>query len=159
MGGERPVPYTGSSKHDRIDDMKKICTKCLKKKFETEFSYRKRSKDKRHSWCRKCKGTYEAILYKHNPKRRMDISMNNKRTMKKHRELLNAIKIKAGCKDCGNKNPIVLDFDHTENNKLYTIARMMNGLSWDRIQVEIDKCEVVCANCHRIRTFSRRLSS
>ena len=65
------------------------------------------------------------------------------------------IKESSGCIDCGEKNHIVLDFDHLSNKK-YNISRMIHdGFSWKAIAKEIEKCEVVCANCHRIRTHIR----
>ena len=68
---------------------------------------------------------------------------------------LQIIKEKSGCLDCGEKNHIVLDFDHLTNKK-YNISRMIHdGFSWAAIKKEIAKCEVVCANCHRIRTHNR----
>jgi len=65
------------------------------------------------------------------------------------------IKKASGCVDCGESNPIVLDFDHIRDKK-YNISRMIHdGFSWKAIVKEMQKCEVVCANCHRIRTHNR----
>ena len=65
------------------------------------------------------------------------------------------IKETSGCADCGVKNHIILDFDHLRDKK-YNISRMIHdGFSWKAIKKEIEKCEVVCANCHRIRTYNR----
>ncbi len=61
------------------------------------------------------------------------------------------------CVDCGESNPIVLDFDHVRGNKVYTISWLRKKpFSLKRIQEEIDKCEVRCSNCHRIVTFNRK---
>lgn len=61
------------------------------------------------------------------------------------------------CHDCGNRYPpYVMDFDHVGGVKLYNVSQMApRDGSLIRIQAEIDKCEVVCANCHRVRTFNR----
>lgn len=57
------------------------------------------------------------------------------------------------CVDCGNDNILVLEFDHVTGNKLKAISIMVrNGSSIKKIKEEITKCEVRCANCHRIRT-------
>ncbi len=71
-------------------------------------------------------------------------------------------KRKCACADCGFKGkdfPYVLDFDHRNTNS----AKKFNIGSWSRavlsikaIEKEIEKCDVVCANCHRIRTFSSK---
>ena len=72
-----------------------------------------------------------------------------------YKQRLKEIKEASGCTDCGQKNHIVLDFDHLKDKK-YNVSRMIHdGFSWAAIKKEIAKCEVVCANCHRIRTYSR----
>ena len=67
-----------------------------------------------------------------------------------------SIKLKTGCMDCGyNLSAVALDFDHRVGEvKLFTLS-MYNSKSWDNILREIAKCDVVCANCHRIRTNQR----
>lgn len=65
------------------------------------------------------------------------------------------------CLDCGESDPVVLDFDHLPGvEKRFEIARAVNASTraWPTILKEIAKCEVVCANCHRRRT-ALRLSS
>lgn len=59
-----------------------------------------------------------------------------------------------GCVDCGNKNLTVLEFDHLRD-KTRNIGDM-RGVCWAVIDAEVAKCEVVCANCHSIRTAARR---
>jgi Zn finger protein HypA/HybF involved in hydrogenase expression len=56
------------------------------------------------------------------------------------------------CVDCGNSDVRVLDFDH-RGDKSFGIGAAISGghLSWAKILIEIAKCEVRCANCHRIR--------
>ena len=56
--------------------------------------------------------------------------------------------------DCGNGDIRVLTFDHLEPaEKDFNISKaVQNGTSWERIQAEIAKCEIVCHNCHAIRT-------
>src|ERR1700675_1475161 len=51
------------------------------------------------------------------------------------------------CVDCGEADPVVLEFDHIGNDKKWDVAGMYL-FSIKRIQEEIAKCEVVCANCH-----------
>jgi len=59
------------------------------------------------------------------------------------------------CIDCGENNPIVLDFDHTcVIKKFKPISIMLSGhYSWDSVLKEIEKCEIRCANCHRKKTY------
>lgn len=58
---------------------------------------------------------------------------------------------KSGCKLCGEKNNIVLDFHHYDaSTKKFGIGdAVVKLLSWSRIIEEIKKCIVLCANCHR----------
>lgn len=62
------------------------------------------------------------------------------------------------CVDCGENYPYyVLHFDHLRDKK-FNISMMMNR-SLDEIKKEIEKCEVVCGNCHAYRTHARLISS
>jgi len=72
-----------------------------------------------------------------------------------YRDRVAAIKVAAGCADCGySAHPAALDFDHVRGEKLFHIARG-GGYPWETVEEEMAKCEVVCANCHRIRTVDR----
>ena len=69
-------------------------------------------------------------------------------------ELLQA----ASCADCKIEDSRVLEFDHRPNEKKsFSVSRAVAGStrSWELIKKEIDKCDIVCANCHRIRTMTR----
>lgn len=59
------------------------------------------------------------------------------------------------CADCGEKYPhYVMDFDHRDpKEKVETVGRLMTWANEARLREEIAKCEVVCANCHRERSF------
>lgn len=61
------------------------------------------------------------------------------------------------CADCGERYPpYVMDFDHVRGYKLMNVSMMVQrGFSAAKMHEEIAKCEVVCANCHRQRTFER----
>jgi hypothetical protein len=63
------------------------------------------------------------------------------------------------CADCGGDfPPYLMDFDHVAGDKLDNICGMrMRTVSREAILAEIEKCEVVCATCHRARTHARRL--
>ena len=62
------------------------------------------------------------------------------------------------CMDCGNSfPPVAMDFDHRPGDgKFKDISLLVNGAySIARIDAEIAKCDIVCSNCHRIRTHER----
>lgn len=76
---------------------------------------------------------------------------------KERYEFVWAYKSEHPCVDCGEADPIVLDFDHIGDDKLGNIADLVaRAVGWDRILAEIAKCEVRCANCHRRVTYYRR---
>lgn len=62
------------------------------------------------------------------------------------------------CVDCGETDPIVLEFDHIERKtKIAAVSEMVRlQRPWEVITKEIQKCEVRCANCHRKRTAKQR---
>lgn len=60
------------------------------------------------------------------------------------------------CADCSGAFPLVcMDFDHVRGEKLFTISSSYVNVSMAVLLEEIAKCDVVCANCHRIRTSKR----
>lgn len=81
----------------------------------------------------------------------------NKANIQRNREYVKAIKESSSCTDCGISYPYyVMQFDHV-TNKEAGISRMVgDGYSIKRLDEEIAKCELVCANCHMERTQSRR---
>lgn len=60
------------------------------------------------------------------------------------------------CVDCGEKDIIVLEFDHLFDKEENIANAIYRAWSLERIQKKIDKCEVRCANCHRRITYKRR---
>lgn len=72
---------------------------------------------------------------------------------RKIKEFLAEYKLKKGCKDCGyNQHHSALEFDHIEGEKSLNISF---AKSISQALKEIEKCEVVCSNCHRVRTYNR----
>jgi hypothetical protein len=66
-----------------------------------------------------------------------------------------SVRTSTGCRDCGERDVAVLDFDHV-NEKRECISDLVRaGASVERLREELAHCEVVCANCHRRRTASR----
>lgn len=99
------------------------------------------------------------VWYPNNKQRHINLVKRNKNKVK---EFIENYKKERGCVDCGFSGkdfPYVLDFDHTNGSldKKFTIGSWSRSvLSIKTIAQEIKKCELVCANCHRIRTFSTK---
>jgi hypothetical protein len=60
------------------------------------------------------------------------------------------------CVDCGEADPRVLEFDHVRGKKLGNVSSLRTGgYSLERLEAELAKCEVRCANCHRRKTVQQ----
>jgi hypothetical protein len=86
----------------------------------------------------------------------------SKSSVRKQKEYLSRylkeIKEKNPCMDCKIWYPYyVMDFDHVRGRKHKNVSELIDSLSKKKIDEEIAKCEVVCSNCHRIRTHNRRV--
>lgn len=62
---------------------------------------------------------------------------------------------KSSCADCGVGELVVLEFDHLRDKEADISALVQNGYSIATIEAEAAKCEIVCANCHKVRTMAR----
>ena len=62
-----------------------------------------------------------------------------------------------GCKDCGEQDPIVLEFDHLRDKDFCISGKANTNIAHSTLIAEFQKCDVVCVNCHRRRTYSRNL--
>lgn len=71
------------------------------------------------------------------------------------------IKEASGCIDCGEKYPhFMLEFDHLPGyEKINSPAYLARSYTLEKAMQEIEKCEIVCANCHKIRTWNRYIKS
>lgn len=121
--------------------------KCSRCKNIGEFGKHKSRKDGLQSVCKKCKRKIHENFIKNNPKY---LLKRNRIRRGKARRLIYEYLSSHPCVDCGEQDPIVLQFDHI-NDKRYTISKMRSH-SMSTIQKEISKCEVRCANCHQRKT-------
>lgn len=82
-----------------------------------------------------------------------------RRAVARNREYVNQAK-DAPCVDCDKRYPYyVMDFDHVADDKDANVGWLASqGVSIARLQAEMDKCEVVCSNCHRERTHRRSIA-
>lgn len=133
----------------------KICSKCEVPKPFSLFSKNKARKDGYQSTCKDCRKEEQAVSYL----RYQDRIREKTKLDKKLLRLENQAKMKdylsdKFCKDCDCDDWRVLEFDHLSDKK-YTIGSEYGNLKWENILQEISKCEIVCANCHKIRTMTR----
>lgn len=128
----------------------KTCGYCKNSKALTLF-YR-RGKTGHQAWCKECSNSNRKAVYTNNFPR----EQHRKKTLRAKYSKENMTNIfrylsEQGCKDCGEKDPIVLEFDHKQDKK-YNISDRVRRAVWATLQKEIEKCEVRCANCHRRKT-------
>ena len=87
-------------------------------------------------------------------------SLNNEVSRQRNKEYISNYLKTHPCVDCSNSDIRVLEFDHVLGTKFKNIADMSaRAYSIKSIQEEIMKCDVRCANCHRIATIERRGAS
>ena len=119
----------------------KECTKCKNNlPLDIEFyKPRKSLKNGFNSSCRICENKFAV----------------NKRKVRSI--ILAEIKTENPCQDCNQFYPsVAMHFDHVRGKKKFNIGYAIStDISWNRILDEIAKCDVICANCHSIRTWSR----
>lgn len=133
----------------------KKCIKCNLEKVEDCFAFRKDT-NKYRNVCFDCGKENKKSYYIANKQKIIKTSRKNSdKTRKELRIMLNGLKNKP-CKDCGKSYPpCAMDFDHTENNKVKKINIFLTNCNKAKLIEEVNKCEIVCSNCHRIRTHNR----
>lgn len=83
------------------------------------------------------------------------MSKNKKNDRQRVREKMLAYLRGKSCVDCGILDIVVFEFDHVRGEKVDDVSKLMKKGCWGRVLNELTKCDVVCANCHRIRTARR----
>lgn len=130
------------------------CSKCGVTKPAEEFAFRYRSTGERQWACRNCNAAYKRAWYGRNRVRHMaKVALNHVRTADANRLKLWEYLVGHSCVDCGETDPVVLEFDHLRDKQKNISEMVSGGTSWKSILAEIEKCEVRCANCHRRRTL------
>ncbi len=133
----------------------KNCSQCNQIKPVSEFNKNSKKRDGYQSMCRDCSRSYYKNYYKTTNKERKRLYTKNRAAAQEIRMLI-AEKKSVPCMDCGQTYPTyVMDFDHRNpKDKSFMISSSVRARSIELVRKEIEKCDVVCANCHRIRTHS-----
>lgn len=122
----------------------KICTKCKLEKPISQFNKCRSKKDGLQSECKECHNKLYQKYYSLNKNKFRTNSFNRRNSIK---QFLNNIK-KKGCNICGENDIACLDFHHIKD-KEYTISQLVNTENMTKINKEINKCIILCSNCHR----------
>jgi hypothetical protein len=133
------------------------CGSCGLVKPLAEFNFRNRLLGTRHTTCKSCQRTFKRAYYERNLEAYKRTSAKQKaEAMQRNRERVRAYLLTHPCVDCGETDVMVLQFDHVRNKHKAISHLIIDGAAWERIEREIDKCDVRCANCHRKKTARER---
>lgn len=107
----------------------KVCTECKLEKPITDF-YKQADRSTRSSFCKPCKNKYDVLRWVEKKKK--------------------AISYKGGCcNHCGyDRYYGALQFHHLDPNEKEADWQKLRKRSWSKIKEELDKCLLLCANCH-----------
>lgn len=137
----------------------KVCTKCGQSKPLDEFPLKRRDGTTRKSHCKSCIKKYQDTYWQvwYNRPENKEVMVKRAKGQSIIRKAENKKRVleylqSHPCIDCGEREPLLLDFDHVSGEK-HKCVTLMYGFPWEKIAEEISKCEVRCANCHRRRHF------
>ena len=113
------------------------CSRCEEDKPVSEFYFR-RTEGRHHAYCKRCHNRYTHERFKQRKAR--------------------AIAYKGGiCADCrGTFHYAVFEFHHTDPTRKELTGNQLKRLAWETVKAELDHCELLCANCHRLRHWDDR---
>jgi hypothetical protein len=146
--------------------MTKTCNKCQIEKSTEDFHTSKARG--LQAWCKVCRKELDKSYWKKrssNSEKMKKKKVYLKERRNEFRKFIFEFLTKHPCVDCGEKDPIVLTFDHVRDKKSFDISQASNGsTSMETLIKEMEKCDVRCANCHMRKTakdfnwFSYQLS-
>ena len=132
----------------------KICPQCNLSKKVTEFSRATKRKDGLQRCCKKCDAIRTHDIWAANKEKYRAINYTcSRKWYRFNQKQMEILKKDKYCIICGESDSSCLDFHHIHpKDKKMTISRMMSSRrSWNNILKEISKCNILCANCHRIK--------
>lgn len=137
----------------------KCCSLCKIDKIKSAFNKRKSSKDGLQNVCRECNRLKAKKYYSENQDKHKQTIYERKIKIKiRNQKLVFEYLMKHPCMDCGETNPLTLEFDHLNDKRKEVSFLLANGYSWRILKREIEKCEVRCASCHAIKTHKENNS-
>ena len=140
---------------DVIDYRK--CGRCDSWQPPENFGFRDKAQTRRQFWCLICLVDYKRDWYLRNRVAHKEhVRITSRGRVAENRARLAAFKAEHPCVDCGESDPVVLEFDHLRD-KRWNVSEMITGaFPWATIEAELEKCAVRCANCHRRKTSAER---
>jgi hypothetical protein len=137
----------------------KSCSLCKLDKPTEEYNKNLSKKDGLQTFCRSCNKEKARVYYRLNQEKyRVKTSTRKKLLIEENQKKMWKLLTRGQYVDCGNKNPMVLEFDHLTEKEAGVSTLLCEGYSWSRISKEIEKCVLRCANCHNIKTHKEKNS-
>lgn len=125
----------------------KICSNCNIELNVDQFHKAKHHSDGLQSRCKQCQKEYHRQHYLNNKQKyvkKASVATNKKR------EFWKLFKTKLQCIRCGENHPACLDFHHRDaSKKRFNVSYAMIRMNLKEVELEIEKCDVLCSNCHR----------
>ena len=135
----------------------KKCGRCGLGKSSLDFGVNNAKRDGLQTHCRECKRELQNRWYHENKQEHIvNVNRRRKERTRLFRDRLNAYLTEHPCVECGDTDPMMLDFDHVRGVKRYAVSQLVSaGHYWEAILLEIAKCEVRCVRCHRRKTAAQ----
>lgn len=122
------------------------CWKCTQELDVDAFAKSNTRANGLQTMCRECSKKRSKEYEKNN---REKLSKIRKDRIEKFKRDMTELKIKlGGCRLCNEKEPCCLDFHHLRD-KIGQVSRLLHTSAWETILKEIEKCVLICSNCHR----------
>lgn len=133
----------------------KKCYKCQKKKNVEDFLFKNKAKNIRHGACKECFKEIRKASYEKNKIVTFD---RNKRNKNKIKEWYQNYKSTLKCSKCDENHPACLEFHHRDSaDKDSEVSLMVRStISVEKLMDEINKCDVLCSNCHKKHHYKEK---
>ena len=140
--------------------MKETCPHCKIEKLHSDFAKHKNRKDGLQAFCKDCNKERSRIYYlRWTDEHRIEVKRRKKIYKTTAIKYTIDYLMEHPCIDCGETNPLVLEFDHKDPRKKdRCVSHFLTGnagIALNRLKLEIVKCDVRCANCHRLKTVKQ----
>lgn len=138
----------------------KKCSLCKLEKTKDSFHKKTNAKDGLQPHCKECKAIGVRDYYlAHRDFLRPKITASNTRIRQKLMNVFCEYLSTCKCEACGNCDPLVLEFHHVDpSTKKFHVSSKVKVVSWENLKKEIEKCQVLCANCHKLLTHQQQKS-
>lgn len=133
----------------------KRCSRCKQSRGVSEF-HRRSAGDGYQAYCKRCRKSIDQSYFAETREVRHEQVRARKQRLA---QWMWALKSSSVCADCGVKfHPIAMHFDHLPDHvKVDDVSTLVRSGRKRLAEIEVLKCDIVCSNCHAIRTYIRRL--